>query len=265
MGSCKYDEQTGSKSDITILVYLQLVCGANPVCPVNIALVPVSSSHPSFTLQLSTREQGASLCSGCRSTVLMCTGETSSAHEPSASVKTEHNCGFLPAPSARPLFSSWEGRKERAQECCFLSEPVSEKETLCWIFFFFSKKQVVHQICNQVQIGMNARSKWNFPSWQLLSHLAKQSIHVPDMTALPEPPWRAHLVFKFSTPFIPGCWCPALTFPKSFRWVSRKGVYLLSWGFTRATPEIVLPILLRFAHGITGTCCCMAVETESSQ
>lgn len=73
MGLCKYDEQTGSESDITILVYLQLVCGANPVCPVNIALVPVSSSHPSslFSSVLGSKElpcvQGADqLCSCAR-------------------------------------------------------------------------------------------------------------------------------------------------------------------------------------------------------
>lgn len=117
-------------------------------------------------------------------------GETSSAHEPSASVKKEHSCGLLPGPSTHPLFSSWEGRKEGAQECCFLSKPVSEKKTLCWIlfFFFFSKNKLYAKsvITYKLEWMPEANTaKGSFSSWELISHLAKESIHVPGMITHP--------------------------------------------------------------------------------
>lgn len=67
--------------------------------------------------------------------------------EPSASVKKDLNCGLLTEglltpllPPHPPLCPSWEGGEEGAQNCCFLSKPVFEKESLpC--FFSFSKSK----------------------------------------------------------------------------------------------------------------------------
>lgn len=207
-----------------------------------------------FTLrlarQLSARERGVSLCSrhtassqGFLSAELTCAGETPSSHQPSASVKNECNWGLLtegllpPWPPPRYVCAAQEGGEEGAWGSCFFSKPVSEKETLPWYFFF--KKQILRQICNQIQIGTNSRSKGSQRELFILKATFPPGQEVPacawhDGSALPESPVRACRVLKcwLSTPLSPGCCCLTLTFPKCFRWEGRKGMYLLSWGFT---------------------------------
>lgn len=92
---------------------------------------------------------------------------------------------------------------------------------------FFFKKQILHQICNQIQIGTNARSRGSWRELFILKTAFPASWEVPacvwyDGSALPESPVRACLVLKcwLSTPLSPGCCCITLTFPESFRWVT---------------------------------------------
>lgn len=106
------------------------------------------------------------------------------------------------------------------------------------LFFFFFKKQTLCQICNQIQIGTNARSEGSQRELFILRTAFPPGQKVPacawhDGSALPESPKRVCLVLKCLpwNPFSPGS-CLTLAFPKSFGWEGTKGVYLLSWGFT---------------------------------
>lgn len=90
-----------------------------------------------------------------------------------------------------PLCSAQEGGEEGVWGSCFLSKPVSERETP--LNFFFFRKQILCQICNEIQIEVNARSKGSQRELFILKTTFPPGQEVPACAwRWVSPPWVNH-------------------------------------------------------------------------